>query len=80
MSNEWISDIGTINKSKKGKLYIKVDKDFSVKAGDILNLKSKKEEIQSSADAGKITQERADELMKKLEFIKYTIHQPPRGE
>ena len=78
MSNkEWINDIGTINKSKGGKLYIKADKDFTVKKGDRLVLKSKKEEILASAEAGKISDERAEELLKKLDFVKYTIHQPP---
>jgi hypothetical protein len=80
MSKVWINDIGTINKSKNGKLYIKVDKDFSVKEGDRLVLKSKKEDLLASAEAGKITEERCEELIKKLEFIKYTIHQPPRDE
>jgi hypothetical protein len=73
----WINDVGTINKSKNGNLYINIDKGFSVNKGDRLVLKSKKQEILDSAEAGRITQERAEELLQKLEFIKYTIHVPP---
>lgn len=80
MSKKWVNDIGTINKSKNGKLYIDIKKDFSVKEGDRLVLKSKKEEIQASVEAGKISEERGEELQEKLHFIKYTIHQPPREE
>jgi hypothetical protein len=80
MSKEWINDIGTINKSKSGNLYIKIDKDFTVKQGQRLILKNKKEEILNSVDAGKITEERGQELIEKLHFIKYSIHLPPNEE
>jgi hypothetical protein len=80
MSNKWINDIGTINKAKSGNLYINIDKDFEVKKGDRLVLKSKKEEILASVESGKISEERGEELIEKLHFIKYTIHQPPRDE
>lgn len=72
----WINDIGTLNKSKAGNFYINIDKDFTAKAGQRLVLKNKADEIQKSADDGKISQERADELKEKLHFIRYTIHQP----
>ena len=80
MSKTWINDIGTINKSKNGNLYINANKDFTVKKGDRLVLKSKKQEILDSVEAGRITEERGEELLTKLEFIKYTIHQPPRED
>jgi len=80
MSKEWINNIGSINKSKNGNLYISVDKDFAVKKGDRLVLKSKKLEIEDSVKAGRIDEERGEELLKKLEFIKYSIHQPPRED
>lgn len=80
MSKSWINDIGTINKSKNGNLYINIDKDFEVKKGDRLVLKSKAKEIQASVDSGKISEERGEELLEKLAFIKYTIHQPPRED
>ena len=79
MSN-WVNDIGQILKSKNGKLYIEIKKDFSVKEGDRLILKSKSKEIEESVAAGKITEERGEELLEKLHFIKYTIHQPPRED
>ncbi len=80
MSKVWVNDIGTINKSKNGNLYINIDKDLSVKKGDRLILRSKKKEIEASVEAGKISEERGEELQEKLHFIKYTIHQPPREE
>ena len=80
MSKEWINDIGTINKSKQGNLYINVDKDFTVRKGQRLILKNKKEEILNSVEAGKISEERGQELIEKLHFIKYSIHLPPSEE
>ena len=80
MSKEWINDIGTINKSKKGNLYIQLDKDVVLKKGDRLVLKNKKEEILNSVESGKITEDRGQELIEKLHFIKYSIHQPPSEE
>lgn len=80
MSKQWKNNIGTINESKAGKLYINIDEDFNVKKGERLILKSKKEEILDSVQAGKISEERGQELLDKLHFIKYTIHQPPSEE
>jgi hypothetical protein len=80
MSKQWKNNVGTINESKAGKLYINIDEDFNVKRGERLILKSKKEEILDSVQAGKISEERAEELLQKLHFIKYTIHQPPSEE
>ncbi len=80
MSKEWKNDLGTINKSKAGNLYINIDKDHVIKKGDRLILKSKKQEIEASVTSGKISEERGEELKTKLEFIKYTIHAPPREE
>jgi hypothetical protein len=80
MAKKWVNDVATINKSKTGNLYIQINEDFSVKKGDRLVLKSKKEEILASAEKGAITVERAEELIEKLHFIKYVIHQPPREE
>jgi hypothetical protein len=76
MGTKWINDVATINKSKNGNLYIRVNKDFNAKEGQNLVLKKKADEISESAAAGKITEERAEELKEKLQFIKYTIHQP----
>jgi hypothetical protein len=80
MSKEWLNNIATINESKSGNLYIKVNRDFSVKEGATLMLKNKKQEILESAQAGKISEERAQELVEKLGFIKYVIHMPPQEE
>lgn len=78
--SKWVNDIGAIKKSKNGNLYIGIDKDIVLKSGDRLVLKSKAKEIEDSVASGKITEERGEELLEKLAFIKYTIHQPPRED
>jgi hypothetical protein len=80
MSKKWLNNIGTINQSKKGNLYIKINKDFNAKEGDRLVLKNKKQEILDSVQAGVITEDKGQELIEKLSFIKYVIHLPPREE
>lgn len=77
MSNEWLNDVGQLLKAKSGKLYIKFDKDFTVKKGDNITLKKKSDEINESFEAGKISEEKRDELLDKLSFVKYTLHKPP---
>lgn len=78
MSDKWINDIGTIRLSKEDKLYIKVDKAITLEPGDVLTLRSKKDEIAQSLKAGKISEDRAEELLEKTSFIKYTIHKAPK--
>lgn len=79
MSSEW-KNIGTIRESKKGNLYIKIDADLNAKEGDTFMLKNKKKEILESAEKGYITEERAQELIENLSFIKYTIVKPPNKD
>ena len=78
MSEKWLNNVATINESKAGKLYIKIDEDFEVKKGDTLVLKKKADEIDESVTAGKISSERGEELKQTLHFIKYSVHKPPR--
>lgn len=80
MSKEWNNGVGQILESKKGRLYINILKPFSVKEGDRLVLTSKKQELQNSMAAGKLSEEKGNELLEKLKFVKYTIHQPPRDD
>lgn len=80
MSKEWINNIGSINKSKAGKLYIKVDKTVTINEGDRIVLKKKTDEIDDSVAAGKISEEYGEELKEKLHFVKYVMHLPPSDE
>ena len=77
MSKEWINDVGILATSKEGKPYIKIEKDITLKAGDRLVMKSKKEAIENSVASGKITEERGEELLDKLGWIKYELHKAP---
>jgi len=79
--NEWVNGVGTINKSKSGNLYINIDIDEIVlKKGDRLTLTKKTDNIDRSVEAGKITEERAEELKEKLHFIKYDINKAPSND
>ena len=75
MSDKWINGVAEIKKSKNGNLYIDIKEDFSVSKGDRLMLKSKKQEI---LDNDNLSDDRKQELLAKLEFIKYTVNIPPK--
>ena len=75
--SKWINDVGQILVSKKGNLYMQITQDIDLKEGDRLTMKSKKDEILESVKAGKISEERGEELLEKLSFIKYTLHKMP---
>ena len=73
MSNvKWLN-VGSILKSKKGISYIKIDQDVSLKKDDVLFLKNKQEDIKEQVERGTITEERGQELLEKLHFIKFNI-------
>lgn len=80
MSDQWINDVGIIATSKAGQPYIKFNKDVNLKEGDRLLMKKKSDDIQEQVDAGKISEERGEELKEKLSFIKYTLTKPPRDK
>lgn len=78
--SKWKNDVASINKSKQGNLYIEVKEDFTVKKGDRLILKSKKQEIEESVTANRISEEKGEELKKNLHFVKYIVSIPPRDQ
>lgn len=79
MAKEWLNDVVQIMKSKNGNIYIKVTEDgeafkkfvSNLKPGDAIFCKSQEEKLHELADAGKISEERRDELLEKTGFIKY---------
>ena len=78
MSNEWINNLGTIALSKAGKLYIKFDKDCTIKAGDYINLTKFADDIQKRVEKGFLTEEDAEKELETKSFIKYKLDKPPR--
>lgn len=86
MRKEWVNDVGAVLESrpkdgeKKKSFYIKINKDITLKAGDIITMKSKADEIDKQAASGKITEERASELKEKLKFIKYELSLAPEKQ
>lgn len=73
--------VGSLRKSKhNGAFYIQVDGDVSLKKGTTLSVQDPRKKLQESVEAGRLTQERADEMLAKIpEYIRYEIFvTPPR--
>lgn len=79
-SKKWQNNVMSIQDSKNGNLYIRVNEDISLKKGQNLVLKDKQEALDESLKDGRITVERHAELSDKLNFIKYEISVPPNEE
>lgn len=85
MSQKWLNDVVQINKSKAGKIYIKFTDNSEVleefksrlKPGGMISCKSKQTELDEALEAGRISEERHEELVDKLSFIKYVGHMGP---
>lgn len=80
-SKEWINDLGSVLKDRKkpGKFYIKINKEVTLKPGDIVQMKTIQEENENMVKAGKMTEEEAEQRSNKLDFIKYNLTLPPRN-
>jgi len=63
-------------KAKDGRLYIKVDKDFSAKKGQYIDLDVPKDAIMRLVEKGFIKEEEAEERIEKVAFIKYFLNVP----
>lgn len=74
---EWLNGLGQILESKKGKLYIKVDKDVSLSAGDIINMEDHMDSLTRSFKNNKIDKDTYDRLVNNTGFVKYKLHLPP---
>lgn len=58
--------VGTLRKSKKGGTYMKIDTDVSLKKDDILNVQDPRKKLDESVEAGRLTEEKADEIRAKI--------------
>lgn len=75
----YVNDALQILKSKKGGFYVKITdnedlfKQFrdNLKPGDAVFLQSQEDKLSSLVENGKISEERAEELLAKTGFIKY---------
>lgn len=66
--------VGSLRKSKSGGLYIKVDANVTLKKDSALNLQDPRKKLQSSVDAGRLTETQAEEILAKIpEYIKYEV-------
>jgi hypothetical protein len=77
--SKWINNAGTVMKSKDGNgFYIKVKKDFTVKEGQIIQMKTPEESLKGLLEKGFIDEA---ELEKRLEstpdFVKYNLTVAP---
>jgi len=83
------TEVGSICKSKDAEKpdYIKVNTDITLKKGDILNLESKKsklEGIDTAVQNGKLSQDKADEIIEKInampEWVRFSIVRVVKNE
>lgn len=77
MSKEW-KKVGSIRKSKDGKLYMKVDMDVTLKTGESLQIRDPRKSLDEAVSAGRLSAEKAEEYKSKIpEFIRHEIIKPP---
>jgi len=73
----WVNDFASILESKAGNLYIKVKEGITLNPGDNLIMKSHVDSIEEGVEAGRLSREKADEILAKTEFVKYNISAGP---
>jgi len=72
MSKSKWSKVGELKKSKAGKLYVEVKED--IPKGSYVMLKDPRVGIAESVKAGRLTEERGNEILAKLpDFLKYEL-------
>lgn len=66
--------VGSLRKSQKGSLYIKVDADVTLKKGQSLQLTDPRKSLDQSVASGRLTQEKADSIREKIpDYIRYDV-------
>ncbi len=67
--------IGTVRKSKKGSLYIKVESDVALKKDAMLTLQDPRKKLDESVASGRLTEEKAEEFRAKIpDYIRQEIY------
>ena len=80
MAKQWKNNVLTIQESKAGNLYIRVNENVTLEEGQNLVMTGKQESLDKSLKEGRIDEARHTELSEKLHFIKYEISVPPAEE
>lgn len=66
--------VGSLRKSQKGSLYIRLDTDLSLKKGESLQLRDPKKSLDEAVAKGRMTSEKAEELKSKIpDYIRYDL-------
>lgn len=76
---KWLNDVLQIRKSKKGKIYVSITEDADLfdsfvsrlKPGAAIMCRKTTDDLEESLNAGKIDETRYEELLEKLDWIKY---------
>lgn len=62
------------SKTKPGTLYVKFKEDVNVTAGTTLLIQDPRIELQAAVNAGRLTEERAEEMLSKIpDFLRYNL-------
>lgn len=76
--NAW-KTVGSLRKSNKGGLYIKINEGVTLSKDDVLQLQDPRKKLQASIDAGRLTEEKGAEMIAKVpEYVKYDVVLPPK--
>jgi len=75
------SGVGQVLQSKAGNYYVKVDRDVTLKTGDVLLLEKPVDRFNGLKKHGAISEEKADALIERhtegdLTFVKFFIKDP----
>lgn len=80
MADAW-KKVGSLRKSQKGGLYIKVDEAVSLTKGSSLQLKDPRKSLDQAVEAGRMTSEKAEEIKSKIpEYVKYDVILAPNNK
>lgn len=67
--------VGSLCKSKAGSLYIKVSESVTLEKDSALQLQDPRKKLEASVAAGRITEDKAAEIMAKIpDFVKYEVY------
>lgn len=80
MAKEW-TKLGTLRKSQKGSLYIKLDADVNLKKGQAITLKDPRKSLDAAVEAGRMAADKAEGIKAKIpDYIKYELLLGPDSE
>lgn len=81
MSNTAWKKLGSLRKSDKGSLYIKIDEEITLTKGLNLQLFDPRKSLDKAVANGKMSQEQAEERKAKIkEYIRYEIFLGPENK